>query len=191
MRRKEALYAVIGSIVGTVLTLAVCTVVPIGRQIGNDGHFDGITCRELKVVDSNGSPWVEILSEEREGKVRIWSDGNGSTFLNGGHVSVYGEDMRWYVLMSADKRRASVRVIQEEDARAIMSSDEDGGRVTVYSKDKRSKAGIDCDKDGAVVGVDDMEGKSRVRLGLSERLGGYVGLRNKYGYDRFWDSGDR
>ena len=43
MNRKGSLYAVIGGCVGAVLTLAVCSVMPIGAQNG-DATFGEIIC---------------------------------------------------------------------------------------------------------------------------------------------------
>ena len=52
MRRKEALYAVIGGIVGAVLTIAAGSFSPLEAQneVG-DAEFDTITCRLMKLVD--------------------------------------------------------------------------------------------------------------------------------------------
>ena len=51
MNRKERLYAVIGGVVGPVLTMVVCSFSPLGAQSENDAQFDTITCKVLKVVD--------------------------------------------------------------------------------------------------------------------------------------------
>ena len=49
MKSKEGLYAVIGGIVGAVLTLAVCAVMPIGAQNGDatNASFESITCERF------------------------------------------------------------------------------------------------------------------------------------------------
>ena len=52
MNRKASFYAVIGGCVGAVLTMAVCSVLPIGAQSQSDSVFGEITCTGLKVVDA-------------------------------------------------------------------------------------------------------------------------------------------
>ena len=75
---KERLYAAIGGIVGAVVTLAVCSFSPLGAQSQSDGSFDVVTCRELKVVDSEGKHHVFISSEEHGGSVGVFTwDRNG------------------------------------------------------------------------------------------------------------------
>ena len=63
MRRKESVYAVIGGIVGAVLTLAVCSVMPLGAQNGN-ATFGEITCTKLNVVDAAGETNVYLGTDE-------------------------------------------------------------------------------------------------------------------------------
>ena len=63
MNTKERLYAVIGGCVGAVLTMVVCSVVPIGAQSKAD-RFGEITCNGIKVVNRNGRTMVELGSGE-------------------------------------------------------------------------------------------------------------------------------
>lgn len=70
MNRKASLYAVIGGCVGAVLTMAVCSVIPLGAQNG-DATFGEITCTRLKMVDAVGATLVTL-----------------DTFGNGGVVAV-------------------------------------------------------------------------------------------------------
>ena len=73
MKGKEALYAVIGGIVGTIVTLMLGLVVPLGAQSGNDGHFDTVTCKRLKVISrSNGKPMVMLATDYNGGYVGVW-----------------------------------------------------------------------------------------------------------------------
>ena len=53
MKTKERLYAVIGGMVGAVLTMVVCSLSPLGAQSQSEGHFDEITCRKLRVVNED------------------------------------------------------------------------------------------------------------------------------------------
>ena len=51
MNRKERMYAATGSCVRAVVTMVVCSFLPLGAQSENDAQFDTITCKVLKVVD--------------------------------------------------------------------------------------------------------------------------------------------
>ena len=53
MNTKAGLYAVIGGVVGAVLTMAVGLFLPQAAQSQSDAVFGKITCRELEVVDSD------------------------------------------------------------------------------------------------------------------------------------------
>ena len=78
MKRKEALYAVIGGCVGAVLTMVVCSVVPIGAQSQSDAIFGKITCREMEVV-AHGRTVARINSRLGSGEMMLYSwDGNPS-----------------------------------------------------------------------------------------------------------------
>ena len=56
MKTKEGLYAIIGGCVGAVLTMVVCSFSPRGAQSQSDGNFGRITCTDLKVMRSDGTP---------------------------------------------------------------------------------------------------------------------------------------
>ena len=66
MKRELIFAAVVGSCVGTLLTIMLGLVVPLRAQSGEDGHFDVVTCKELKVVDSEGKG-VSIQSVHSSG----------------------------------------------------------------------------------------------------------------------------
>ena len=136
MRRKESLYAVIGGIVGAVLVLAVCSVMPIGAQ-NEDGDFGHIYCRSLTVVkdlpnkekDPPGRsillPMVSLAVNEYGGFVIAHSaSGLGRATMenseSGGVVEVTG-------------RRMAI----EADGKASLGVNEYGGMVTVTGKEKR------------------------------------------------------
>lgn len=72
MNRKASLYALIGGIVGGLLVLAVCSVMPIGAENEN-ATFGTITCTGLRVVDVDGND-------------RVWLSGLGL----GGSVVIHG-----------------------------------------------------------------------------------------------------
>lgn len=70
MKRKEALYAVIGGCVGTVLTMVVCSFLPLGAQSQGD-RFGEITCTGLKVVNPDGRTMVKLGYERAGGLIGI------------------------------------------------------------------------------------------------------------------------
>ena len=54
MTRKEALFAVIGGVVGAVLVMAAGSFSPLRAQNEPDANFGKITCEELEVVSVIG-----------------------------------------------------------------------------------------------------------------------------------------
>lgn len=66
MNTKCGLYAVIGGVVGAILTMAVCSVMPIGAQNG-DATFGEITCSRLNVVDDGGKLRVGLNADSEHG----------------------------------------------------------------------------------------------------------------------------
>ena len=72
MRRKEMLYAVIGGIVGTVLTMAAGALAPLGAQDEPvDLNAGRITCRELDVLDAKGNLRAGLNASEFGGSVFV------------------------------------------------------------------------------------------------------------------------
>lgn len=107
MDRKAVMCAVIGGVigmvVGTFLTLAVCSVLPIGTITGGV-----VTCNSLRVVDEEGHTKVWLDASERGGRVEVYGKA-GMTTLDigdhGGRVSVYGKgDSKSKVVMSVNER---------------------------------------------------------------------------------------
>lgn len=105
MKRKEALYAVVGGCVGAVLTMVVCSFSPLGAQSQSDGNFDMVTCRGLMVEDTYGKSKVLIgvNTISHKGFVLVMdTDGTGveiNSNEDGGSVSVYGKDAKRGVSM--------------------------------------------------------------------------------------------
>ena len=95
MQRKEVFYAVIGGVVGTVLTMVAGSFSPLGAQDEVvDLNVGEITCKGLKVVDADGSPLAEI-------------DIDG----HGGHVIVVGKDPISAAAMRIDGHGGIVNVV--------------------------------------------------------------------------------
>lgn len=100
MKGKEALYAVIGGVVGAVLTMAAGSFSTLGaKDEAADLNLGNITCKSLKVVDSNGVAGVTI-SSAGSGSIIVWNEGGSSVgvaigggseeYRYGASVDVYG-----------------------------------------------------------------------------------------------------
>lgn len=114
MRRKEALYAVIGGVVGAILAMASGAVFPLGAQSQRDVSFGKITCTELVVADNipHGSQvWIMPNS------VSVFHGMNLQTFIGssplGGSVMVSGGDNK-------DLRSSVTIEASEKDSRIVM-----------------------------------------------------------------------
>ena len=164
MKTKSGLYAIIGGIAGAVLTLAVCSVMPIGAQ-NEDGDFGHIYCRSLTVVKDlprkdppGGSilrPMVSLAVNEYGGFVKVHNaSGMGDATMeiseSGGVVEVTGRRMHL-----------------EAEGRASLGVNEYGGMVTVTGKETVTRKGDE---------------KLRAILGVSNVGHGLVRTFDKNGY---------
>ena len=125
MRRKEGLYAVIGGCVGAVLTMVVCSFLPLGAQSQLEANFGEITCTALRVVNEKNNEIISLGSNPKFGHALVLlndSDGDVSEGLilaagNGGTIS------------SLSKRGFFTIDHNEHGARVYLSSGGDGGYV--------------------------------------------------------------
>ena len=126
MNRKAGLYAVIGGVVGAVLTMAVCSVMPIGAQNG-DATFGEITCTGLRVVDAGGDGLAGVIMGVNKNGGMVQVRGKGSTAAvqvgikeHGGAVAVYGK--------GSDKSRA-IMSVNEYGNGGVSAWDKNGYRL--------------------------------------------------------------
>ncbi len=123
MRRKESLYAVIGGVVGAVLTMVVSSVMPIRAQNG-DTTFGEITCTGLNVVSAEGKTKVSLMTFADDGMVWVFGRAGGGVTLyvddHGGQVEVLGKGI--------DKTRAGMGV-NEYGNGAVSTWDKNGYRL--------------------------------------------------------------
>ncbi len=147
MNRKGSLYAVIGGCVGAVLTMAICSVMPIGAQNG-DTTFGEIICTDLKVVDDAGTSRVTLSATED----------------TGGRVMIGVKDEA-QVALYASEDSAAVSV-ENEVWEAALGVAEDSG-VAVYGKgDYMPRASIHVDSLGnGTVATWDKNGDRLATLG--------------------------
>ena len=165
MQRKEVLFAVIGGIVGAVLTMAAGLFSPLGAQNETiDLNVGEITCTGLKVVDEAGETRVEMFGTEDDGTVRVWNKGGPVAVMgvneHGGNILVSGRDIEGDIGASAE-----------------MSVDEHGARVSVNNKDYTSGAEMRSYENGGRVNID-AKGRTVATMG-SWLHGGQVGVYGK------------
>ena len=128
MTRKEALFAVIGGVVGAVLVMAAGSFAPLGAQNDRrEAEFGKITCTELEVVHAHRprNPGVRIIVDEHGGAVGVFGrDTNNSALMDvhehGGRFGVFGR--------GSSKSRASMGV-NEYGNGAVSTWDKNGYRL--------------------------------------------------------------
>ena len=98
MNRKAGLYAVIGGCIGAVLTMAVCSVLPLGAQ-SQSGNFGAITCTELRLVDVAGGTQALVYYND-EGEC----------------IAVYGKDRSSMVTIRIDEKGGFINRISNRDS---------------------------------------------------------------------------
>ena len=160
MRKKEVLYAVIGGIVGTVLTMAVGALAPLGAQDEpKDLNAGRITCRELDVLDAKGNLRAGLNTSEFGGSVFVVGNlGKGAEMhvtKYGGAMFVWGKEAKGGAGMHLDGFGGKVYVEGRGFKEATMSIDELGGRVSVEGKesDELKRAAMSIEGDGGEVNV--------------------------------------
>lgn len=124
MKRKDAWYAVIGGCVGTVLTMVVCLISPLGAQNQSNGNFGKITCSELEVVRSDGTSGAWIFADENGGRAIVYGKigalkpNMNLLYGDGGFVGVVGNNGTPQATME------------------VWEGPSSGGRIHVYGSDK-------------------------------------------------------
>ncbi len=185
MRAKEVLYAVIGGIVGTVLTMAVGALAPLGAQDESvDLNARKITCRALDVVDEKGNLHAGLNFSEFGGSVFVvGKQGKGAEMhvtKYGGAVFVWGKEAKGGAAMHLDGFGGKVYVEGRGFKEAAMRIDEHGGRVSVEGEEgnELKKAAMRIDENGGEVYVKGNEAGARMR---ATRHGGAVNVWDKAG----------
>ena len=135
MRRKDALIAVIGGVVGAVVTMAVDFIAPLGAQSGESAVFGTVTCHELNVVDKASDTKVRLSS------VGVFVvDKESFVSMSGGQVILTNLSHGTGAKMHTDERGGAVLVFGkggkgENPTRAAIHVDEYGnGTVSTWDK---------------------------------------------------------
>ena len=187
MRRKEMLYAVIGGIVGTVLTMAAGALAPLVAQDEPvDLNAGRITCRALDVLDTKGNLRAGLNTSEFGGSVFVVGKlGKGAEMhvtKYGGAVFVWGKEAKGGAGMHLDGFGGKVYVEGRGFKEAAMSIDEHGGRVSVEGKESNElkRAAMSIDGDGGAV---DVWGKGAgARMGVNKSGSGGFSSWHKNGH---------
>ena len=184
MKTKEWLFAVIGGVVGAVLTMAAGSLAPLGAQNEvREAEFGTITCRKIKVVDAEGKicavmseGFVVVADKESEagvsmgdGYVRVkGKDGHG-VFIGGrergGQILVEGNDGNPRVRISGiyDDENISVFAKGALTPGVHIGANERGGKIEVGCDGRRQFVGISAENSGGKVyvggGIVEVEGE--------------------------------
>ena len=184
MRRKEALIAVVGGIVGAILTMVVGSFSPLGAQSRSDGKFNTITCTELNVVDAEGNSRVWLTSSSDNGLVYIEGKSGSRIRLAayesaGGQVSIRGTEGEEVSLLTTIGGSAEVAVYDRAGEGVILSTvGEHGGYVSVFGKDGEGAARMRITENGGAVSVHGKDGVGSAQMTINE-YGGRVSVRGK------------
>ena len=189
MQRKEALYAVIGGVVGAVLTMAAGSFSPLGAQDGAvDLNVGEITCTGLKVVDEASETRVWLRGMEDEAMVGVYDKDARVIVRAREHVRgvlVFGKNGKPKASMiDRDGQDGGLVGVSGKDgeAQAIMGVVEDGGMVTVRSKDSEVRAIMSAEEHGGMVSIHSKNGEGRAAMSVSEYGNGMVITLDKNGY---------
>ena len=184
MRRKEALFGVFCGVVGAVLTMMVCSLLPLRAQ-SQAGIFGEIICTGLKVMTSEGREIVTLGADDDGGL--IWVHGkqgsvNVGTDDGGGSVAVYGGEYSMGVggIFGVSKDGGFVEVWGAKSTtfggKVKISVNEYGGRLSAFGKDNAGEqVAITTSEHGGFVDVYGKDGKTKGGMGVNER-GGFVEL---------------
>ena len=159
MNRKASLYAVIGGVVGAVLTMTVGLFLPQTAQSQSDAVFGKITCKELEVVDSDTGN-VKVLLGYRGGTGFISLKGKPSSGLFIQTAGVY---------IDASEKHAGVRCYSPKGDVEIGVGLDPGGFVLIHDEIKFPP---------------EYSPFARVRIGLDEYGNGEVVTRDKISLEK-------
>ena len=162
-------------VLGSLLTLAGFMFGNMNRdteaQLGSE-TMDTLTVRKLIVVEgitirsNSGSPRVMISSDRNGGKVTVFGPGGirgrGAASLslteNGGRVSVFGGIDGEDAAMLAVTENGGTLTTAEVD----ISTNEEGGRITVFDREGKSRVGFGIDNGEGFAYLVNRFGKMRV-----------------------------
>ncbi len=142
MKAKERLYAVIGGCVGAVLTMVLCSFLPLGAQSQGDHVFGEITCRGIKVLNAENNEIISLGSSAKYGHGFVQlkhSDGKleGGLMLTagyGGTIISFSRDRKTFVLRHIEHGGEIYLSGDGKSGSVGLGVYENGGEVTVKGK---------------------------------------------------------
>lgn len=140
MKSRERFYAVIGGCAGALLTLILCSFLPLGAQ-SEGTNFGDITCTGLSVVDSDGNALVRLSTDERGGYISVRNPNAVPKVLifpdeNGGNVYVYGKEVKQIAGMGINEYGGVIAVGGKLGKSFVhIFTDELGGGINVAGRD--------------------------------------------------------
>ncbi|MDE0040626.1 MAG: hypothetical protein OXT74_01205 [Candidatus Poribacteria bacterium] len=170
MLRKQVLVAVIGGIVGAVLTMVVGVMVAsesLVRGDQSDSVFEKVTCRELEVVDAEGNRRV------------VLSEGVSEEGLWGGSIVVYGNDDGPRARMVSTEDGGVVGAVGKNSSGGVSMGVTEGAGVIILGDANGVKAGLYSNAHGGRVVVDGNDGQNRAIMGVSADGNGVVSTWDK------------
>ena len=163
MKRKEALFALIGGVVGAVLVMVAGLFSPLrAHNEVRDAEYGAITCTSIKVLGND--KWVLILP---------------------GTIGVGGEDSSKVSITVSEEQADLVMRHTSHNGEVEITAREDGAGVFVVRNDNQAGASITAREDGGEARVSG-DSKSQaspfprayVKMGINEN-GGHVSVRGK------------
>ena len=155
MKAKERLYAVIGGCVGAVLTMVVCSFLPLGAQSQGEHVFGEITCTKLTVINAENRVIVSLGSNKFGAGVAYLNDRDGE-IVNGlmlsaggaGRISSFTPD-HGAIFIHHNEHGGRVAVAGKNGGRAWIGGDEHGGTIAVYGNgSSKGQAGMGVNECG-------------------------------------------
>lgn len=161
-------------------TILGASIMLIGMWIGNgtsppvtaqsNGVFDKITCREIEVIDENGTGGISI----RGGSI-IVSGNNGFTNVAGGVVFLHSPEGRIVASMEPTEHGGRIDVFNKQgESQATMGINEYSGEFRIYGKNGKTTAYMGTIEDGGHVVVCNNQGKTRAAMGTIPHGGSFT-----------------
>ena len=166
MSKKEVLIAVIGGVIGAVLTMAGGVVLPLEAQNEvRDAEFGAITCKSISVKDKPGAGGVLVRVGEDGGEIIVPGK-------NGGLLGITGSTL---LIQSGE-----IRVMGKQSTQAVMKGYENSVTMGIVSRNDKHHVLIGSTEDGGAIIVQSDDGSGQASMGIS-RGGGIVTTRDKNG----------
>ncbi len=123
MHKKDVGFGVMCGVIGSLMTMALGFVVPLGAQSESDIYFRKVTCGSLEVVRPDGTALVSIDVGETGGRIRVKSEQQflgRSTFFPS-MVSMGVNEHGGYVVVSEKEGKGKAKMEVNEHGNGAVS----------------------------------------------------------------------